>query len=35
MQLWYGMAGWDEKGIPTPGKLHELDVAWAIDYLPA
>jgi len=34
MQLWYGMAGWDEEGIPTRGKLHELDVAWAIDYLP-
>jgi aldehyde:ferredoxin oxidoreductase len=35
MQLYYGMAGWDENGVPTPGKLNELDVAWAIDYLPA
>ena len=35
MQLYYGMAGWDDKGVPTVGKLHELDVAWAIEYLPA
>jgi aldehyde:ferredoxin oxidoreductase len=35
MQLWYGMAGWDENGVPTPGKLYELDVPWAIEHLPA
>jgi aldehyde:ferredoxin oxidoreductase len=35
VQLYYGMAGWDERGIPTLGKLHELDVAWAAAYLPA
>jgi aldehyde:ferredoxin oxidoreductase len=35
MQIYYGMAGWDQEGVPTPGKLYELDVAWAIDYLPA
>jgi aldehyde:ferredoxin oxidoreductase len=35
MQTWYGMMGWDpETGIPTLGKLMELDVAWAAAYLP-
>jgi aldehyde:ferredoxin oxidoreductase len=34
MQLYYGMAGWDADGVPTLGKLHELDVAWAAAYLP-
>ncbi len=26
---YYAMAGWDEKGVPTPAKLQELDLAWA------
>jgi len=35
MHTYYAMAGWDpETGVPTPAKLQELDVAWAIDYLP-
>ncbi|MBN1584239.1 MAG: aldehyde ferredoxin oxidoreductase, partial [Anaerolineae bacterium] len=36
IQTYYGMMGWDqETGIPTTGKLHELDVGWAIKHLPA
>ena len=35
MQYYYGMAGWDENGVPTVGKLNELDVGWAAEYLPA
>jgi aldehyde:ferredoxin oxidoreductase len=28
--LFYGMMGWDpQSGVPTDGKLHELDIAWA------
>ncbi len=28
--LFYGMMGWDpQTGVPTEGKLHELDIAWA------
>ena len=35
MHTYYAMAGWDrETGVPTETKLHELDVAWAIEYLP-
>ncbi len=35
VQTFYGMMGWDEiTGVPTAAKLHELDVAWAIPYLP-
>jgi aldehyde:ferredoxin oxidoreductase len=35
MQTYYAMMGWDdETGIPTVGKLHELDVGWAKEYLP-
>jgi aldehyde:ferredoxin oxidoreductase len=35
MHTYYAMAGWDpETGVPTEAKLHELDVAWAIEYLP-
>ena len=26
--LYYGMMGWDEKGIPTRAKLEELNVGW-------
>ncbi|NLD42753.1 MAG: aldehyde ferredoxin oxidoreductase family protein [Chloroflexi bacterium] len=35
MHTFYGMMGWDEEtGIPSEAKLHELDLAWAIPYLP-
>jgi len=35
VHTYYAMAGWDpETGVPLPGKLQELDVAWAIEYLP-
>ena len=35
IQLYYAMMGWDpETGVPLPAKLHELDVAWATEYLP-
>ncbi|MFH1087925.1 MAG: aldehyde ferredoxin oxidoreductase family protein [Chloroflexota bacterium] len=32
--LFYSMAGWDTmNGTPLPAKLHELDIAWAADYV--
>jgi aldehyde:ferredoxin oxidoreductase len=31
---YYGMMGWDEQGVPTPGKLAELNIAWAGEHLP-
>ncbi|MFH1085886.1 MAG: aldehyde ferredoxin oxidoreductase C-terminal domain-containing protein, partial [Chloroflexota bacterium] len=35
VHTYYGMMGWDrETGVPTLGKLQELGVAWAADYLP-
>jgi aldehyde:ferredoxin oxidoreductase len=35
MHTYYAIAGWDrETGVPTEAKLQELDVAWAIEYLP-
>lgn len=35
LRLSYAMYGWDpETGVPTAAKLHELDVSWAIQYLP-
>ena len=35
VQTYYGMMGWDEDtGVPLPAKLHELDVSWAVEYLP-
>jgi len=34
--LLYRMAGWDpDTGWPTPGRLEELDLHWAVDYLPS
>ena len=34
VHTYYAMMGWDpETGIPLPGKLAELDVAWAGRYL--
>lgn len=29
-KLYYGMMGWDEKGVPTEAKLHELDLGWLV-----
>jgi len=35
MHTYYSMMGWDrETGVPLAGKLQELDVAWAAEYLP-
>ena len=35
IHTYYGMMGWDrETGVPTVGKLEELDVGWAAEYLP-
>lgn len=32
--LYYQMMGWDGKtGIPTEGKLHELNIGWILDYV--
>jgi aldehyde:ferredoxin oxidoreductase len=31
--LYYGMMGWDSRGIPTRAKLHELELGWVIDEL--
>jgi aldehyde:ferredoxin oxidoreductase len=32
---YYGMMGWDrETGVPTPEKLYELGVGWAVEHLP-
>ena len=31
IETYYGMMGWDpETGVPTPGKLHEVGLSWAI-----
>jgi aldehyde:ferredoxin oxidoreductase len=32
-KLYYRMAGWDEEGIPTPGKLAELNLEWVAKLL--
>jgi aldehyde:ferredoxin oxidoreductase len=35
VRMYYGMMGWNrDTGAPLPEKLHELDVSWALDYLP-
>jgi aldehyde:ferredoxin oxidoreductase len=31
---YYRMMGWTDDGVPTPEKLYELGIGWAIDYLP-
>jgi aldehyde:ferredoxin oxidoreductase len=31
LDLYYSMAGWDNEGVPTPGKLAELDLLWAAE----
>ena len=33
LQLYYGMMGWDEQGVPTQAKLVELDVGWIWEQL--
>jgi len=31
IEAYYGMMGWDPKtGVPTPGRLHEVGLSWAI-----
>lgn len=32
-QLYYGMMGWDEYGVPTRAKLEELNIGWIWDLL--
>ena len=32
-QVYYQMLGWDASGVPTYGRLVELDIEWAKDYL--
>jgi len=34
IKLYYLMMGWDENGVPKEEKLHELDIAWAIEKIP-
>jgi aldehyde:ferredoxin oxidoreductase len=35
VHTYYGIMGWDEKmGVPTLGKLRELGIEWAAEYLP-
>ncbi len=34
IKLYYSMMGWDENGVPKEEKLHELDIAWAIEKIP-
>ncbi len=34
-KIYYQMLGWDESGIPTCGRLVELNIEWAAQYLPA
>ncbi len=29
-RLYYAMSGWDEGGVPSEGKLAELDIRWAV-----
>jgi aldehyde:ferredoxin oxidoreductase len=31
--LYYGMMNWDENGVPTAAKLHELGLGWVVDLL--
>ena len=34
LTIFYGMMGWDpQTGVPTLGKLQELDIEWATEYL--
>ncbi len=31
LQLYYQMAGWDQQGVPTPARLAELGLTWAVE----
>jgi aldehyde:ferredoxin oxidoreductase len=31
---YYRMMGWTDEGVPTPERLYELGIGWAVDYLP-
>ncbi|UCB43587.1 MAG: aldehyde ferredoxin oxidoreductase family protein [Dehalococcoidales bacterium] len=31
VETYYGMAGWDSEGRPTPAKLEELDIGWVAE----
>jgi aldehyde:ferredoxin oxidoreductase len=31
--IYYNMAGWDSRGVPTPEKLEELEIGWTIPHL--
>jgi aldehyde:ferredoxin oxidoreductase len=33
-KVYYQMLGWDESGIPTSGRLVELNIEWAAKYMP-
>ena len=33
--LYYAMMGWDQQGVPTAAKLHELELGWLIEDLGA
>jgi len=33
LETYYGMAGWDSDGRPTPVKLEELDIGWVAETL--
>ena len=33
VETYYGMAGWDSQGKPTPAKLEELDIGWVAETL--
>ncbi len=35
LSLYYSMAGWDENGVPTPGKLADLELEWTEERVPA
>jgi aldehyde:ferredoxin oxidoreductase len=36
VKTFYGMMGWDEvTGVPTNGKLSELNISWAAEHIPA
>jgi len=34
-KAYYQMMGWGENGVPTHGRLVELNIEWAAQYLPA
>ncbi len=31
LSLYYSMAGWDQNGAPTPGKLADLELLWTME----